>query len=187
MGEEHHPIWLRRFLDQGTTWQKSLLSIGAIATAVLAIGSLALAISRLVDSDDDPTRPEPTTTFDLDGERAFRSADPLTSETADADELIALLTNAADAYAEDPNSPDARVTLDFHVDEKPQNSGRIRLNYGCSNEPPCQADLQAWEPTMFDENSGATFFRGVYIVRIQQGERDRNIELGLRKVAELAG
>jgi hypothetical protein len=182
VGDNGHPIWLRRFLDQGTTWQKSLLAFGAIAGALLAIGGLAVAIDRLVDSGDAPTRSESATTSTFGGARVFRRADPLRSETADASELVTLLTLAARTYAADPNSADARVTLDFHVNAKPQNSGRIRLGYGCPNEPPCVADLQAWEPTMFEENQGATFFKGVYIVRIQQGQPDRNIEFGLRKV-----
>lgn len=187
MDGDRHPIWLRRFLDQGTTWQKLLLAFGAIAGALLAIGALAAALNRLVDSDDGPTRSEPATTSSSDGAPTFRRADPLKSETADVDELVALLTLAADAYAAEPNSPDSRVVLDFHVDAEPQDSGRIKLNYGCPNDPPCEAALQAWAPTMFDVNQGATLFEGVYTVRVQQGQPDRNIEFGLRKVAELTG
>ena len=136
---DRHPIWLRRFLDQGTTWQKLLLAFGAIAGALLAIGALAAALNRLVDGDDGPTRSEPATTSSSDGASTFRRADPLKSETADVDELVALLTLAADAYAAEPNSPDSRVVLDFHVDAEPQDSGRIKLNYGCPNDPPCEA------------------------------------------------
>jgi hypothetical protein len=182
VGDDGHPIWLRRFLDQGTTWQKLLLAFGAMAGALLAIGGLAVAINRIVDGDDGPTRFAPATTSNLGGALNFRRADPLKSETADANELVALLTLAARAYAVEPNSPDSRVTLDFYVDVEPQDSGRIKLNYGCPNEPPCEAALQAWEPTMFEVNQGATLFKGVYIVRIQRGQPDRDIEFGLRKV-----
>ncbi len=183
VGDNGHPIWLRRFLDQGTTWQKSLLAFGAIAGALLAIGGLAAAINRLVDGGDAPTRSESATTSAFGGGRVFRRADPLKSETADANELVALLTLAARAYSTDPSSPDSRIMLDFHVDAEPQDSGRIKLGYGCPNEPPCEAALQAWEPTMFDVNQGATLFEGVYVVRIQRGQPDRNLEFGLRKVA----
>jgi hypothetical protein len=182
MGDDGHPIWLRRFLDQSTTWQKLLLAFGAMAGALLTIGGLAVAINKVLDGDGGPARSQTSTTSNLGGALVFRRTDPLKSETADANELVALLTAAARAYAAEPNSPKSRVTLDFHVDATPQNSGRIKLNYGCPNDPPCVADLQAWEPTMFDENQGATFFKGVYIVRIQLGEPDRNIEFGLRKV-----
>lgn len=187
MVDDRHPIWLRRFLDQGTTWQKLLLAFGAIAGALLAIGGLAVAINSLVDGDDRPTGSGTATNSTSGGARIFRMADPLKNETADVNELVALLTLAARAYAAEPNSPDSRVTLDFHVDAEPQGSERIKLNYGCPNEPPCEAALQAWEPTMFEVNQGATLFKGVYIVRIQLGQPDRNIEFGLRKVAELTG
>ena len=94
-----HPIWLRRFLYQGTTWQKLLLAFGAVAGALLAIGALAVSLNRLVDGDNGPTRSEPATTSSSAGAPTFRRADPLKSETADVDELVALLTLAADAYA----------------------------------------------------------------------------------------
>ncbi len=187
MVDDRHPTWLRRFLDQGTTWQKLLLAFGAIAGALLAIGSLAVAINKLVGGDDRPTSSELATTSNSGGAQMFGTADPLRSETADVNRLVALLTLAARTYAAEPNSPDSRVTLDFRVDAEPQDSGRIKLNYGCPNEPPCEAQLQAWEPTMFEVNQGATLFKGVYIVRIQRGQPDRNIEFGLRKVAELTG
>lgn len=182
MGDDGHPIWLRRFLDQGTTWQKLLLAFGAMAGALLAIGGLAVAINKVLDGDNRSAKSQPANISNLGGALNFRRADPLKSETADANELVALLTVAARAYAAEPNSPDSRVTLDFYVEAEPQGSGRIKLNYGCPNEPPCEAALQAWEPTMFDVNQGATLFKGVYIVRIQLGQPDRNIEFGLRKV-----
>ena len=182
MGDDGHPIWLRRFLDQGTTWQKLLLAFGAMAGALLAIGGLAVAINKIGDGGDGPARSQPATTSNLGGALDFRRTDPLKSETADANKLVALFTVAARAYAAEPDAPDSRVTLDFYVDAEPQDSGRIKLNYGCPNEPPCEAALQAWEPTMFDVNQGATLFKGVYIVRIQRGQPDRNIEFGLRRV-----
>ncbi len=182
--EERHPVWLRRFLDQGTMWQKALLSVGAIAGAFVAIGTLAVSINSVVETDDAPV----TSTDAADarvGARSFRRPDPVTGETGDANDLVALLADAATKYANDPASPDGRVTLDFFVETEPQDSGRITLNYTCSNEPPCRAALQAWEPTTFDVNHGATRFRGLYIVRIQQGEPDRDVEFGLRKIADL--
>jgi hypothetical protein len=152
---------------------------------LVAINTLVIGLNRLVDRSDGPTRSEPAAASSSGDPATFRRADPLQNETADVDELVALLTLAAEAYAADPNSPDSRVVLDFHVDAEPQDSGRIKLNYGCPNDPPCEAALQAWEPTVFDENQGATLFEGVYTVRIQLGEPDRNIEFGLRRVAEL--
>jgi hypothetical protein len=182
MGDDGHPIWLRRFLDQGTTWQKLLLAIGAMAGALLAIGGLAVAINNVFDGDNGSAKSQAANISNLGGALNFRRTDPLKSETADARELVALLTVAANAYAAEPNSPNSRATLDFYVEVPPQDSGRIKLGYGCPNEPPCEAALQAWEPTVFDVNQGATLFKGVYIVRIQRGQADRNIEFGLRKV-----
>jgi hypothetical protein len=183
MGDDGHPIWLRKFLDQSTTWQKLLLAVGAMAGALLAIGGLAVAINSAFGDRGDATRS--ATTSNVGGAHIFRRIESVKGETADANELVALLTSAAGAYAREPNSPDSRITLDFHVDAEPQDSGRIKLPYMCSNEPPCEAALQAWEPTMFDVNQGATLFKGVYIVRIQRGEADRNIEFGLRKITPI--
>lgn len=185
MDESGQPIWLRRFLDQGTTWQKLLLAIGAIAGALLAVGGLAVSINQLVDGDGQANRLGSPSAPAVDDDRIFVRAEPLASESADVDGLVALLLVASEAYAADQNDPEARVALQFSVDSEPANSGRITLGYRCPNEPPCVVDLQAWEPTQFDVTRGATFFEGVYVVRVQRGRAERDIEFGLRKVGTI--
>ncbi len=129
------PLWRRRFLDQATTAQKLLLAVGGIATAILAIGALVLAVGDRLDNDDDsadsPSGGLPSL-VSLDGET-------IESRTEEGDALITGLLAVAER---EPRTVHLGVKVLADDSQPALNSADIWVYFNCSPGSCGKARLQ---------------------------------------------
>jgi hypothetical protein len=153
--EESRRFWWRRFLDQATVPQKLLLSLGAIAGALVAIGTLVIAVGDRLGDDDD-------------GSDSIESLSGTTveSKTDDADQLIRGLLAAA-------GSDSKTVLLDVKVLADPSqptlNSADIHVYFNCDTGDCSRARLQFPEGLPVTTNPLGLDLEGSWAVTLASG------------------
>jgi hypothetical protein len=171
VGDASNETWWRRFLDQATSVQKLLIALGGIATAVLAIGALVVAVGNLVD-DDDTDRSKPVgvgALADLDGTT-------IRSKTAEADELIAGLLAVA---ASESKTVHLGLKVLADASQPALDSADIKVYFNCSPGPCSRARLQFPRNEGVETNPLGFDLTGTWEVRLARGIDFQSTELDI--------
>lgn len=166
-------IWWRRFLDQATSLQKLLIALGGIATAILAIGALVIAVGNLVDDSDDTERSRSGgagALGDLDGTTVH-------SDTAEADALIAGLLSVA---AGDTRTVHLDVKVLADASQPALDSADIWVYFNCSPGPCSKARLQFPRNEAVETNPLGLDLTGSWEVRLARGVDFQSKELDIQ-------
>lgn len=106
-----------RFLEQKTTVQRVLLAVGALATAVLAIGAVIAGLAAFLD-DDSPHR----------GGADTGTVQDVVNQEDTADDFVRFLLDAAGGRP---------VQLDHRVAAPRGDGGQAELQYDCAAPTGC--------------------------------------------------
>jgi len=145
--DAHHtptPSWVQRMLDNKTGPQRIVISLGALAAALIAIGGVVTAVLRVV-GDDDGGRGR------LDG---------VLSQTR----RIESGTTAASEFVQDLLDHDGGVVALDHQVIAEKGPADVRLQYNCTDAGVCaMVRLQDVEVTAGDIVDGL-WFKGCFAV-----------------------
>ena len=109
--------WVQRLLDNKTGLQRAVISLGALAGALIAIGGVVAAVVRVLGDDGD--RPSSL------------------EQTPDATQQIVSGTPAADAFVRDLLEHDGSVVALDHEVTAEKGPADVRLQYDCSDAGVC--------------------------------------------------
>ena len=163
-GDREQSTW-QRFLRGKTSAQRFLISLGALAGALLAIGGVIAAGAKLLDSDSEPR---------------VRAADGnvhrIANQSASADEFVQFLLAAAGG---------APVQLDHQV-LTPKGDGHFRLEYDCAAPRGCSyVRLETARDIPAEVPDGA-WYQGCWsITKDGAGYRADHLDLELSKKGDI--
>lgn len=139
------PSMWHRFLDGRTSGQRFVLSLGALAGALLAIGALVAAVGALVDDDDDERTPP--------GVAVTAGEQVVENQSEEADEFVGdlLATNGA------PVQLNTKVLA-------PDEGSHVRLEYDCGKQTGCSFTRLEMGSFIPDRIPGGVWYQGCYSV-----------------------
>ena len=182
------PSLAHRLLDQKTVWQRALIAVTAVATAVTAVAgvvALLLPLFRPAPDTAAPSTPGPAPAVTrVDG--AVPVGDTLTpagvtvvrTQTAEADALVRSLIATAGR---------APVLLDHQIMGKP-GPANVTLYYGCGSTGSCsmtRIEVAALEGMAVLTGDTGVWLRGCFAVTLDgNGYGVEHLDIELRKVGD---
>ncbi len=182
------PSLAHRLLDQKTVWQRALIAVTAVATAVTAVAgvvALLLPLFRPAPDTAAPSTPGPApavtrvdSAVPAGGALTPASVTVVRTQTAEADALVRSLIATAGR---------APVLLDHQIMGKP-GPANVTLYYGCGSTGSCSmtrievADLEGM--AVLTGNTGV-WLRGCFAVTLDgNGYGVEHLDIELRKVGD---
>jgi hypothetical protein len=185
---KRRPSLAHRLLDQKTVWQRALIAVTAVATAITAVaGAVALLLPLFRPAPDTAAPPTPgpspaatrgTSGSPDDGAPAPAGVTVVRTQTTEADALVRRLIDTAGR---------APVLLDHQIMGKP-GPANVTLYYGCGPTGACSmtrievADLAGLAVLTADTG---VWIRGCYAVTLDgTGYGVEHLDIELRKVGD---